>query len=72
LTSSAVAANADVIAEEGTKFNESYTVIIIVALACSLAFAVCGCAIRKHCTIAKKRTDRGVITSMLLPEDEVL
>jgi hypothetical protein len=70
--SSAAAANADVIAEEDTKFNSEYTKLIIICLALSIAFAMCGCAIRRHCTIKKKRTDRGVITSMLLPEDEVL
>ncbi|GMH56293.1 hypothetical protein TrVE_jg11414 [Triparma verrucosa] len=66
------AVQADVIPEEDSKFDQTYTEIILWSLFASILFFVCGAAIRRKCTIDKGRTDRGVITSMLLPEDEVL
>mmetsp|Transcript_31779 Transcript_31779/g.63036 ORF Transcript_31779/g.63036 Transcript_31779/m.63036 type:complete len:80 (-) Transcript_31779:74-313(-) len=65
-------ASADVIAEEDSKFNEPYTKIVLWSLFASFCFLAVGITIRRHCTIKKGRTERGIITSMLLPEDEVL
>ncbi|GMH77815.1 hypothetical protein TL16_g07542 [Triparma laevis f. inornata] len=72
LPSSPATVEANVNAEENSPWDGTYTEVIVWSLFASFLFFVCGAAIRRKCTIQKGRTDRGVITSMLLPEDNVL
>ncbi|GMI54720.1 hypothetical protein ScalyP_jg8718 [Parmales sp. scaly parma] len=56
-------------AEESSKFNASYGNFILLSFLFFVFFALCGASIRLHCTTSKGRTNRGILTGMLLPED---
>ena len=52
-------------------FDASYTRMIVTCVCISIIFCTLGIAMRIHCTQLKGRTSRGIITHMLLPEDEL-
>ncbi|GMI42240.1 hypothetical protein TeGR_g10120 [Tetraparma gracilis] len=71
----AVLGSADVTPEErqdNNEQNEAYTSVIVACMLLAVAFAAAGISLRTYCTMKKGRTSRGIITTMMLPEDEVV
>jgi len=60
-----------VVAGDKAKFDDSYLAFILTMVCLGFVFFFCGITIRQYYTTAKGRTQRGIITGMLLPEDTV-